>query len=100
VCWWWCDLKPSTLTERVTEPLVALGRNAILLFFVSGWLAETIGIVKWPDPGVSVARWIYMSAFLPLASPRTASLMYALANLAVLYALLAWLHRRRVYLTV
>lgn len=35
--------------------------------------------------------------FTPLASATNASLLFALANLAVLYALLAWLHSRRLY---
>jgi hypothetical protein len=41
-----------------------------------------------------------MRAFLPLASSYNASLLYAIANLALLFALLAYLHRRRLYLTV
>jgi predicted acyltransferase len=49
---------------------------------------------------MSLARWIYVTAFLPIASPYNASLLYALANLAVLYVLLAVLHRKRIYLKV
>ena len=41
-----------------------------------------------------------MTAFLPVAPPYVASLLYALANLALLFALLAGLHRKRIYLTV
>ena len=32
---------------------------------------------------------------MPLASPKNASLLYAIANLVVLFALLAWMYRRR-----
>jgi predicted acyltransferase len=77
-----------------------LGRNAILLFVVSGLFAKTLIYLKWPDPSMSLGRWIYTSLFVPLASPRNASLLYALANLALLYALLLYLHRRRIYLRV
>jgi predicted acyltransferase len=100
VCYWICDARESRLTTRLTEPLVALGRNAILLFVLSGLLAKTLIYVKWPNPEWSLGRWIYMTAFLPMAPPYAASLLYAVANLALLFALLAYLHRRRVYLTV
>lgn len=99
-CHWLFDLRTSTDITRWSEPLVVLGRNAILLFVVSGLFAKTLIYLKWPDASMSLARWIYVSAFLPLASPRNASLLYALANLALLYALLAYLHRRRIYLSV
>ncbi len=100
LCHWTLDLGSSALARRVSEPFVVLGRNAILLFVVSGLLARTLIYLKWPDPAMALGRWIYLSAFVPLASPRNASLLYALANLALLYALLAYLHRRRVYLSV
>jgi predicted acyltransferase len=46
------------------------------------------------------ARQVLYSVFAPLASPRNASLLYAAANLVVLFVLLAWLHRRRWYWSV
>ena len=99
-CHWLLDLRASGIVTRLSEPFVVLGRNAILLFVVSGLLAKTLIYVKWPDASTSLGRWIYTTAFLPLSSPRNASLLFALANLALLYALLAYLHRRRVYLSV
>ena len=100
VCYWLCDARESEVVTRISEPFVALGRNAILLFVLSGLLAKTLIYLKWPDPTLSLGGWIYMSVFLPLASPYNASLLYAFANLALLFALLAVLHRRRIYLTV
>jgi predicted acyltransferase len=100
VCYWLCDIRESQLVKRITEPFVALGRNAILLFVLSGLLAKTLIYLKWPDASLSLGGWIYMRAFLPVAPSHIASLLYAIANLAVLYALLAVLHRKRLYLTV
>jgi predicted acyltransferase len=100
VCYWLCDVHESEAMQKITEPFVALGRNAILLFVLSGLLAKTLIYLKWPDPSLSLGGWIYMRAFLPLASSYNASLLYAIANLALLFALLAYLHRRRLYLTV
>jgi predicted acyltransferase len=39
-----------------------------------------------------------VTCFAPLASPKNASLLYAIANLVVLWALLAWMYRRRIFL--
>ena len=86
VCYWLLDLDPSSLRLRLSEPFVALGRNAILLFVISGLFAKTLIFLKWPNPAMSLARWIYINGFLPIASPYNASLLYALANLALLYA--------------
>lgn len=99
-CYWLCDVGESELVTRLTEPFVALGRNAILLFVVSGLLAKTLIYLKWPDESRSLGSWLYTTAFTPLAPPYVASLLFALANLALLYALLAVLHRKRLYLTV
>ena len=100
VCYWLCDVRASALTRKLTEPFVALGRNAILLFVLSGLLAKTLIYLKWPDPALSLGGWIYVTFFLPIAAPYNASLLYAIANLALLFALLASLHRKRLYLTV
>jgi predicted acyltransferase len=99
VCYWLCDVRASAIVTAITEPFVALGRNAILLFVLSGLLAKSLIYLKWPDPERSLGGWIYASAFAPLAPPHFASLLYAIAHLALLYALLAYLHRRRKYVT-
>ena len=38
--------------------------------------------------------------FVPLAAPKNASLLYAVANLVVLFGLLVWMYRRRILLRV
>jgi predicted acyltransferase len=84
--------------RRTSEPFVALGRNAILLFVLSGLIARVIGVVMVDQAArLSLKGWIYSTLFVPLASPRNASLLFAVTNLLLLYALLAWLHRRRLY---
>jgi predicted acyltransferase len=100
VCHWALDVRGNTLSTTLSEPFVILGRNAILLFVVSGLVGRILIHLKWPDPAMSLGRWIYVTVFMPLSSSRNASLLYALANLAVLYALLAYLHHRRIYLRV
>jgi predicted acyltransferase len=98
LCSIWCDGEVGGWRARAAEPFVALGRNAILLFVLSGLIGRILGVVKVDPVGpLTLQSWIYTNAFAPLASPKNASLLFALANLALLYALLAWLHRRRLY---
>ncbi len=51
-------------------------------------------------PWMPSAGWIYQIAFAPVALPKNASRLYALANLTLLWVLHWWLHRRRWHLTV
>jgi predicted acyltransferase len=96
ICSWWVDDRTGGWRIATSEPFVALGRNAILLFVLSGLVARAIGLVM-VAPGMSLKGWIYSRGFASLAEPKNASLMFAFANLAILYGLLAWLHRRRTY---
>jgi predicted acyltransferase len=83
---------------RASEPFVALGRNAILLFVLSGLIGRLVSVVMVDSAaGVSLKGWTYQTLFVPLASPKNASLLFAVGNLLLLYALLAWLHRRQWY---
>ena len=94
------DGRASPAAARVSEPLVALGRNALLLFVLSGVIGRVLNLATvsaGAGPPIPLQQAIYRSVFAPLAAPRNASLLYALTCLALLYALLAWLHRRRWY---
>jgi predicted acyltransferase len=100
LCYWAIDVRGW---RGWTKPFVILGSNAITLFVVSGLLAKTLGIIRVAGADgapISVGRYAYVSYFAPLASPKNASLLYAVANLLVLFALLAWLYRRRIFLRV
>jgi len=98
-CYWIIDVRGW---RGWTKPFVVLGSNAITLFVVAALLARTLGFIKVPSAGgeVSLNRFIYVTFFAPSAAPKNASLMYALANLVVLFALLAWMYRRRIFVRV
>ncbi len=98
LCSAWSDDRSGGWPIRTSEPFVALGRNAILLFVLSGLIGRLVGVLMVDAAArVPLKSWIYSTLFAPIASPRNASLLFALANLVLLYALLAWLHRRRRY---
>lgn len=85
-----------------THPFVVLGTNAIALFVLSALLAKTLAFIKVTsgEAVVSLKTVIYQGAFVPLASPKNASLLFAAANLVVLYLVLLVMYRRRIFLKV
>ena len=85
------------------RPLIVLGTNALALFVLSGLLVKTLILIKvagMDGARVSLYAWIYQHLFAPLASPKNASLLFAIAALLVLYAILEVLYRRRWFLRV
>ena len=99
-CYWAIDVKGW---RRWTTPLVILGVNALTLFVASGLMVKTMALLRVAGADgreVSVSRWAYLHWFAPFAAPKNASLMYAIANLVVLFALLSWMYRRRLFLRV
>jgi predicted acyltransferase len=88
VCYWAIDVMGW---RGWTKPFVILGVNAIALYAASALLEHILELTR-------AGPWIYQHAFLPFAPPRIASLGYAIANLVVLFALLAWMYRRRWFL--
>jgi predicted acyltransferase len=86
-CYWLTDVRGVRLT-----PLVILGTNALALYVASSLLASTLEMHG--------GQHLYQSWFAPLGAPRDTSLLFALAHLAVLFALLTWMYRRRIFLRV
>ena len=100
LCFWTIDIMRW---KGWTKPFVILGMNAITLYVVSGLLAETLGLVTVTGSNgreMSLGRYFFAEFLAPIASPKNASLMYAFANLLVLFVLLAWMYRRRIFLRV
>jgi predicted acyltransferase len=104
LCYWAIDLAGGgSPIPAWTKPLVVLGTNAITLFAASALLVKTLLFITLTAPDgkpVSLWHWLYVHGFEPFLNPYVASLVFALANLAVLYALLAWMYRRRLFLRV
>lgn len=83
LCYWTAD---GAGWRGWTKPFVILGMNAIAVYALSGLLARTLGL--------TAQRWIFQTFFAPLASPMNASLLYALANVGLMF-LVAWAMYRR-----
>ncbi len=74
--WRWC-----------ARPFAILGRNALAMFVLSGLFARTLGLLHAAGP-------LYQRVFAPLAPPKIASVLYALANV-LLFGSIAWLMNKR-----
>ncbi len=86
-----------------TPPLVAWGRNAILVFVLSGLLAKTLALVKVAAADgslVALSTLLHRALFLSWLPPYPASLAYALANVAGWHLVLVALDRRGWYFKV
>jgi predicted acyltransferase len=97
-CYWVIDVKGWRWWAR---PFVILGMNAIALFVLSGLLAKLLGLIKWTDaPGktTSLQGYLFGHWYAPFAAPKNASLLFALTHLAIMFAILYWMHRRKVFL--
>ncbi len=95
LCYWLIDVRGW---RRWSWPFAVLGVNAIALFFASGMLAKWMGLrrVTLADgTSMTLKGYIYTHYFVPLGDPYQASLLFALANLAVMFALLYVMYRRR-----
>jgi predicted acyltransferase len=85
------------------RPFSVLGTNAILAFFGSTLMAKILLLIRWPAaPGETVIlqAYLYRHLFDSWLPDYVASLAWALAFLAVWWALLTVLYRRRIFLKV
>jgi predicted acyltransferase len=78
------------------RPLVVYGRNAILVFVLSGLVAKTLALVK-VDGTTSLQAWLHGAIFASWLPPCPASLAWAVANVAAWYLVLRELDRRGLY---
>jgi predicted acyltransferase len=104
------DARPLPAWARFFE---VFGLNPLFIFVLSGFVPRVLGLLRWPDgvaadgtpKWLSPLPWAWREVFAPLArlvsdDPRLGSLLFALANLSVYWALAAWMDRRRIYIRV
>jgi predicted acyltransferase len=100
-CMWIIDVHRVT---GWTKPFVVFGMNPIVAFVGSGVMARLIyTIFKVPGPDgqpVPVQAAFHDAVFASWLPPRLASLCFALTFVLFWYAILAVMHRQRIYLKV
>ena len=95
LCYWWVDLRGE---RRLTRFFVIYGVNAIAVYVGSGALARTLTLVE--VGGVPLKQVIYQALFLSWLPPHAASLFYALTWVAGWFLVLAWMYRRKLFITI
>ena len=87
--------------KRVARPFVVMGMNAIAVYMAAELFDEAISYVHLASiSGESIRHWIYHTAFVPIASPAVAALLYALAYTALMYGFAYVLYRKRWFLKI
>jgi predicted acyltransferase len=89
--------------RRWTRPALVFGVNPILAYVGSELMAIVIGdliTLPWDHRMASLQDVIYEAAFYPLLPEKAASLAFALLFVALWWAILEVLYRRRIFLKV
>ncbi|MBM3724830.1 MAG: DUF5009 domain-containing protein [Acidobacteria bacterium] len=89
LCYWLID---GQGWRRGTRWLAIYGMNAITIYVLSGLIAKTMGLIRLGE--LTAKGWVMQNICLALASGPNASLLYALANVAVCYAAAWWMYSR------
>ena len=100
ICYWTIDVKRW---RGWSLPFVAFGRNPLAAYFLSVGLDAVLA--RWSVAGASSLKaWVYRNAFLswlrPCCGSEAAALGYALAYVALWGVVVAWMHRRRVFIGI
>lgn len=96
--------------HALTEPLLrgceAFGRNALLIFALSGLVPRILALIRFEDgvdstgelSYIALLPWVYREFFVSLAADqRLGSFFFAVATLLAYWLVAEWLHRRRWY---
>ncbi len=100
VCYWLIDVQGY---RRWAHPAVVFGRNAIVVFVLSGLLVKTlirISMELSDGTTVSAYTWIYRTAFVPWAGLLNGSLAFAIANILIWYGLLELMYRKKIFVKI
>ena len=93
LCYWFVDVLGY---RKWVRPFAIYGMNAIAVFILTGVIGRLLGIVKVHNTGLGT--WLFQTAFLPIASPLNASLLYAVANVFFYFSIVYFMYRRNWYL--
>jgi predicted acyltransferase len=100
VCYWLIDIKGY---RRWSLPFVIFGTNALAVFFLTGLVARSMGLVKFATTDgqkLSLHQHVFNNLFAPWADPLNASLLFAVCFVLVWLGLMALLYRRGIFIKV
>ena len=97
-CYWLIDVRGH---RGWAQPAVVFGLNPIALYVGSTLLPPAMYRIKLPvaPEGTTVNSVLWDTLFSGWRNPMAASLVYALAYLGIWWLLMAWLYRKRIFLS-
>jgi predicted acyltransferase len=101
VCFWIVDVKNI---KSWALPFIVFGVNAITVFFLSGIIPRTLGLIKIAQPDgstISSQKWLHDN-FVGrwFSSPYNASLAGALTFLAIWFVILYIMYRKKIFIKI
>jgi predicted acyltransferase len=100
LCYWVVDMKGY---RRWITPFVVFGTNAIAVYALSTLLTKALAlwtVTRADGVPMMLKVYIFEACFLPLATRREASLLYALAVVLLWLALISVLYRKRIFIKI
>ncbi len=100
VCYWLVDLRGL---RKWTAPFLAFGMNAILAYALAAIVSEISTDFEFAGPGgrgQTLHGWLSNNCFVPYASPKNASLAFALFFVLLILALVWPLYRKRIFVRI
>ena len=95
--YWLADIK--RFRKGWTKPVEVFGKNAIAAYVLSEALAALFYTIH-VSTKTTLGGFLYTSVFAPLAGPRNASLLYALAYVGFCWLVMAVLYRKNIFLKI
>jgi predicted acyltransferase len=74
------------------------GRNPLVLYALSGMIVKTMALIR--VDGMGLKPWIFNNVFMVLATPKNASLLYAIAYMMLIWLIGYWMDKKRIYVKV
>ncbi|MDQ3804819.1 MAG: heparan-alpha-glucosaminide N-acetyltransferase domain-containing protein [Acidobacteriota bacterium] len=100
VCYWLVDIKGY---RRWATPFLVFGSNALIVYFLAELFSNIISTVTVTREGGRAADLktaIYENVFASWASPKTASLLFALCVVLLWLGVVTVLYRKRIFIKV
>lgn len=97
--YWLIDVKNR---QRFTHPFVVYGVNPLVVFYMSGIFSRALSIIEFTSDGqtVSLKDFLFDNIFLAVASPINASLLYSIVWVAVWFAVLSYMYKKKIFVKV
>lgn len=99
-CYWLIDIKDY---QKWSKPFIIFGVNALALYVGAELLAKCLYLIQVTGSdgqSISLKEWIFQNVFTPIASPMTASLLFAVTFILFWLFIMWILYRRKIYIKV